>query len=403
MAMSRSERRRAEKLAKKNGTSTGGSPADIQVLLGRASQDMQAGRLKQALSSLETVLKHHPERNDIRVAVGTISVDLNEFEKAAEHYAIAVENEPNNAKAQFGLALSLKAGGDFEPAANAARLAAELSDHAAEPLRLLIELLWALGDTKDIPELCRKLLVHEPHRTDTAMFEGMAYYHQGEREKARAVFAFDDLVEVHDLDAPEGYADMKAFNKALADHIVDHPTMAVPDKDHPTYHNDQLNITRELVGPNAKDDAGPVAALEAMIAAKVDDYIARKRAVLDHDFIKRWPEKSRLTAWGTLLKGRGNLVSHIHLDGYLGMVYYPELPPEMQADEANSGEDQRGFLQLGDPPDDFPVDVEPDTYTIQPKEGRLIMFPGCFFHRTVPFESKDRRISIAFDVVAEKH
>jgi len=269
---------------------------------------MQAGRLKQALSNLEIVLKHHPKRNDIRVAVGTISVDLNEFEKAAEHYALAVENEPNNAKAQFGLALSLKAGGDFEPAAKAARLAAELSDHAAEPLR-------------------RKLLVHEPHRTDTAMFEGMAYYHQGEREKAAAVFAFDDLVEVHDLEAPEGYADMKAFNKALADHIVDHPTMAVPDKDHPTYHNDQLNITRELVGPNAKDDAGPVAALEAMIAAKVDDYITRKRAVLDHDFIKRWPEKSRLTAWGTLLKGRGNLVSHIHLDGYLGMVYYQKIFP----------------------------------------------------------------------------
>lgn len=402
MAMSRAERRRAEKLAKKKGAATGGGQPDIQAILGRASQDMQAGRLKQALSGLEQVVKHQPERNDLRVAAGTICVDLNDFEKASAHYAVVVENEPNNVKAQFGLALSLKSCGDFEPAAGAARVAVDLSDNAAEPLRLLIELLWALGDTKDIPNLCRKLLVHEPHRTDTAMFEGMAYYHQGEREKGRAVFAFDDLVEVHDLQAPEGYADMKAFNKALADHIVDHPTMAVPDKDHPTYHNDQLNITRELVGPNAQDDAGPVAALEAMIAAKVDDYITRKRAELDHDFIKRWPEKSRLTAWGTLLKGRGNLVSHIHLDGYLGMVYYPELPPEMQADEANSGEDQRGFLQLGDPPDDFPVAVEPDTYTIQPKEGRLIMFPGCFFHCTVPFESKDRRISIAFDVVAEK-
>lgn len=402
MAMSRAERRRAEKLAKKNKPSTSAGLPDVQAIFEQAGKDMQAGRLKQALSGLEQVLKHHPERNDIRVAAGTISVDLNEFEKAAGHYAAVVESEPNNVKAQFGLALALKSNGDFEPAASAARAAVELSKGAAEPLRLLIELLWALGDTKDIPDLCRKLLVHEPHRTDTAMFEGMAYYHQGEREKGRAVFAFDDLVEVHDLEAPEGYADMAAFNKALADHIVDHPTMAVPDKDHPTYHNDQLNITRELVGPNAQDEAGPIAVLESMIAAKVEDYLTRKRDTVEHDFIKRWPEKSRLTAWGTLLKGRGNLVSHIHLDGYLGMVYYPELPPEMRADEANSGEDQRGFLQLGDPPEDFPVAVEPDTYTIQPKEGRLIMFPGCFFHRTVPFESKDRRISIAFDVVAEK-
>ena len=402
MAMSRAERRRAEKLAKKNQAGKTNGQPNLQLILQDAVKDRQAGRLEQALAGFKLILKHEPNRNVARVVAATVAFDLQQYKEAASLYGAAVKQEPENARAQFGLALAHKTLGAFDKAATAARAAVTLSQGAAEPLRLLIELLWTLGETKDIPELCRKLLVHEPHRTDTAMFEGMAYYHQGERDKGRAVFAFDDLVEVHDLDAPEGYADMKAFNKALADHIVDHPTMAVPDKDHPTYHNDQLNITRELVGPNAQDDAGPVAELEAMIAAKVEDYLTRKRAELDHGFIKRWPEKSRLTAWGTLLKGRGNLVSHIHLDGYLGMVYYPELPPEMQADEANRGEDQRGFLQLGDPPEDFPVAVEPDTYTIQPKEGRLIMFPGCFFHRTVPFESKDRRISIAFDVVAEK-
>lgn len=402
MAMSRAERRRAEKLAKKKHPGKPADPPNTQQILQDAVKARQSGHLKKALTGFKSVLKHEQSRNDVRLVAGTVAFDLQEYEEAAAFYSTVVEQEPDNVRAQFGLALAQKLLGAFDKAVVAARAAVALSQEAAEPLRLLIELLWVVGKTKDIPELCRKLLVHEPHRTDIAMFEGMAYYHQGEQEKGRAVFAFDDLVEVHDLEAPEGYADMKAFNKALADHIVDHPTMAVPDKDHPTYHNDQLNITRELVGPNAQDDAGPVAVLEAMIAAKVDDYLSRKQTELDHDFIKRWPEKSRLTAWGTLLKGQGNLVSHIHLDGYLGMVYYPELPPEMQADEANSGEDQRGFLQLGDPPEDFPVEVEPDTYTIQPKEGRLIMFPGCFFHRTVPFESKDRRISIAFDVVAEK-
>ncbi|MEP1441663.1 MAG: putative 2OG-Fe(II) oxygenase [Hyphomicrobiales bacterium] len=402
MAMSRAERRRAEKLAKNKHPEKPSGLPNTQLILQDAVRDMQAGELKKALAGFKLVNKHEPNRMDVKMAVATVSFDLKDYKQAASSYASVVKKEPNNAKAQFGLALAQKSLGVFKEAAMAARAAVDLSNGAAEPLRLLIELLWAIGETKDIPELCRKLLVHEPHRTDTAMFEGMAYYHLGEREKARTVFAYDDLVEVHDLEAPEGYADMAAFNKALADHIVDHPTMAVPDKDHPTYHNDQLNITRELVGPNATDDPGPIAVLEAMIAVKVDDYLARKKDKLDHDFINRWPKKSRLTAWGTLLKGRGNLVSHIHIDGYLGMVYYPELPAEMRAEAANSGEDQRGFLQLGDPPEDFPVDVEADAYTIQPKEGRLIMFPGYFFHRTVPFESKDRRISIAFDVVAEK-
>jgi len=52
-----------------------------------------------------------------------------------------------NAKAQFGLALAHKTLGAFDEAATAARAAVNLSQGAAEPLRLLIELLWTLGET----------------------------------------------------------------------------------------------------------------------------------------------------------------------------------------------------------------------------------------------------------------
>ena len=38
---------------------------------------------------------------------------------------------------------------------------------------------------------------------------------------------------------------------------------------------------------------------------------------------------------------------------------------------------------------------------IQPREGRMLLFPGYFFHNTVPFASAERRISIAFDLVPE--
>ena len=35
----------------------------------------------------------------------------------------------------------------------------------------------------------------------------------------------------------------------------------------------------------------------------------------------------------------------------------------------------------------------------KPKVGDLIIFPSSLFHKTIPFESKDERISIAFDMV----
>lgn len=399
MAMSRAERRRAEKLAKKS-TKDGGT-VNINALMQVAQDHYRSNRLPQALKALDELIGHLPDRTDILGTAGMIAIDLKKFDQASKYYERSIKLSPDEAKAQFGLALAEKSLGNFDRAAVACRRAVDLSNDATEPLRNLILLLLNLGETEDIPELARRLLVHEPHNTEAAMYEGMAYYHLGEREKAEAIFGYDTLVEVHDLEAPDGYADLGELNKALASHIVDHPTMAVPDESHPTYHNKDLHITRELIGPNGDDDPGPVGVLETMIAEKVEDYLARRRGEIDHEFLKRWPQKSRLTAWGTLLKGQGNLVSHIHPDGYLGMVYYPDLPEEMHSQAANSGEDQRGFLELGRPPDDFPVKVETDIYTIQPKEGRLVIFPGYFFHRTVPFESKGRRISIAFDVVAQ--
>ncbi len=36
---------------------------------------------------------------------------------------------------------------------------------------------------------------------------------------------------------------------------------------------------------------------------------------------------------------------------------------------------------------------------VQPKEGRLVLFPSYMFHGTIPFTSNETRTTIAFDVV----
>ena len=39
------------------------------------------------------------------------------------------------------------------------------------------------------------------------------------------------------------------------------------------------------------------------------------------------------------------------------------------------------------------------TRLVEPRLGRVVLFPSFLFHRTVPFRGKDRRISIAFDLL----
>ena len=39
---------------------------------------------------------------------------------------------------------------------------------------------------------------------------------------------------------------------------------------------------------------------------------------------------------------------------------------------------------------------------VRPEEGLIVLFPSYFYHRTVPTESADMRVSIAFDVLAHE-
>jgi hypothetical protein len=42
--------------------------------------------------------------------------------------------------------------------------------------------------------------------------------------------------------------------------------------------------------------------------------------------------------------------------------------------------------------------IAPEVRFYRPEEGLMFLFPSYFYHRTVPFESEQLRVSIAFDI-----
>jgi hypothetical protein len=60
---------------------------------------------------------------------------------------------------------------------------------------------------------------------------------------------------------------------------------------------------------------------------------------------------------------------------------------------------QAGWFELGRLPERFRVPVAPEIRAVRPEAGMMILFPSYFYHRTVPFETGETRISIAFDVM----
>lgn len=92
-------------------------------------------------------------------------------------------------------------------------------------------------------------------------------------------------------------------------------------------------------------------------------------------------------SWSVRLVDQGYHTSHHHPQGWFSAVFYVTVP------EALDG--TAGQLQLGAPPPELGLDVEP-YQSFAPKPGRLVIFPSTMWHATMPF-SAGERMTIAFD------
>lgn len=94
-------------------------------------------------------------------------------------------------------------------------------------------------------------------------------------------------------------------------------------------------------------------------------------------------------SWSVRLTGSGHHVDHVHPAGWISSAFYVSVPPP------DPRPTRDGWLVLGQAPSlglDLPVLRE-----IQPKVGRLVLFPSTLWHRTIPFPAGER-MSIAFDI-----
>jgi tetratricopeptide (TPR) repeat protein len=94
-------------------------------------------------------------------------------------------------------------------------------------------------------------------------------------------------------------------------------------------------------------------------------------------------------SWSVRLAGGGFHASHTHNLGWISSALYLALPDDM-------GPEPDGWLSLGKPPPELGLDLAPYDQ-IEPKPGRLALFPSTLWHATEPF-GEGERLTIAFDI-----
>lgn len=112
-----------------------------------------------------------------------------------------------------------------------------------------------------------------------------------------------------------------------------------------------------------------------------------------HPFLDGKPDQVQYSGvWSVRLKEQGYHTTHTHVLGWLSSAIYIALP---SADEL--GAPPAGYLSFGTPPPELGLTLEPYKQ-VQPKVGKLVLFPSYTWHGTVPFASGER-LSVAFDVM----
>jgi tetratricopeptide (TPR) repeat protein len=363
--------------------------AEVHYNLGNALS--QLGRLDEAAAAYRRALALRPGLMPAHHNLANVLRGLGRTEEAVEAYrrGLAVEATAEGER-DLGVALSLL--GRLDEAIAAWRRSLALPGHRTDLYSNLANALLEKGDARGALDACERWLALAPASIEAAALQALAFNALGERAAAGRLLDFDRFVRVIDFAAPPpGFPSLAAFNAALAEHVERHPTLKVPPRDQPTYHHDALQITDELLSP----PHGPMVAFETMMRRAVADYVAAVPRQPAHPFPEHIPQRWHFGCWATRLAGEGNLEPHIHFTGYIGGVYYPLLPDIVK----EGGQGEAGWFELGRPPERLACGAAPLTRRIQPKEGRLILFPGYFFHATIPFAAPQRRISIAFDVM----
>jgi hypothetical protein len=338
--------------------------------------------------------------------------DRGEGERYADGYLKAIANNPADVTLWSAFLGLLASSLEFErvllnlPKARAsagehilfdmmeAQALSETGQHEAS--ELIFKALEPLSDPTFVPIRLRALLrtgradeaarlgeqfTHGPAANMVWPLLGLAWRVLGD-ERWRWLERYDDTVSAIDLPLPVERLEETAEALRRLHVSAEHP------------YDQSVRGGTQSTG-NLFDRTEPaIVGLRLAVVQAVASYIERLPALEpDHPFLGRSRDRFRFAgSWSIRLQGRGHHVSHVHPAGWISSALYLHVPPRCP----DTG-GQAGYLALGQPPPELGLGL-PALRMIQPRPGRLVLFPSTTWHGTVPFPAGER-LTAAFDVV----
>lgn len=364
-------------------------PDDLEVRCNLANTLLDAGRGDEALAECDAALELAPGHPLLLAARGAVLVTLERAPEALDCLRLATGRHPEDDMAWTNLGQAWRQHGDIEAAIGALEQARARNPDNARAVADVVNLYSAAGDDERALGLAEEFLQRHPGERLVLASQAIALRDAGRVSAADALVDLEKMIQVSDEAAPAGFPDSAAFLTALANVIMNDKSLLAEPTSKATRGGRQTGEL-DLDGDPALQALGRVfhRAIGAAATALREE-CGRDHPVLAYDS-GRW----LLRAWGTVLDAGGCQAPHQHPLGFLSGVFYVQLPADMAAREP-----QAGWLEFGQLPSRLLSRGAAPVRAVEPRPGRLVLFPSYFWHRTRPFESAETRISIAFDAV----
>lgn len=357
----------------------------LTTLMRSAVAHHHAGRLRAAAKTYQAVLKAAPDHADALSSLAMIESRSGRHQRAIHLLERAVSADDSNPGHYMNLGAALSRASRPEQAATAYQRAINLHPAYPDPYYNLGDLQLRAGQPEAAIATFAACETVRGRDYLALAYRVHALRDAGREEEARWLLDYDRYLMGHDFDVPAGYADLTAFNAALAEYVSTHPTLRGG-----ILSTENGQHTGELL----EHPPAVMRDLESQIKEGVRAYIDALPNDPEHPAVKFCPKRYRLSSWGVVMNDRGHERAHVHPNGWLSGVLYLELPDVIDDPDRKP----EGWLEFGRPTPAVGFKTAPELKHARPDYGRMWLFPSYFYHGTVPFRSQQRRICIAFDV-----
>ncbi|MBL8536350.1 MAG: tetratricopeptide repeat protein [Hyphomonadaceae bacterium] len=334
----------------------------------------------------EVAVRENRDAVAMRVACADLLRRADERERAEELLREGLAHAPNDIalSASLGVLLDeMDRTGEGLPYLRAAVAAAPASTQIRGNLACA---LMRLGRGDEALREIEPSRLAQPLNQEWICYETMALRQIGS-PRYRELCDYDLMVRAYDMPTPPGFANIAAFNEALAASLNKLHILAAHPLDQSLRGGSQTS--RSLLHVDDPEVRAYLAALHEPIHAYMD---AMGKPDPSHPWSGRKTGAYRLVgSWSVKLKPDGYHINHLHPAGWISSAYYVQVP-----DVVETGEGRQGWIKFGEPR--WPTPGCTAEKIVRPVAGRLVLFPSYMWHGTIPF-SAGERMTAPFDAL----